>query len=166
MKELLLQYARFNVWANDLTVNAMLPLAPSLLDQELVSSFPSLRKTVYHMWSAEAIWLQRLNLVEKPTWAAGSFTGSFDEACALWQQASAGLLSYTTAANNDSLNAVLSYHDTKGNPWHRPVWQVLQHVSNHATYHRGQLVTMLRQVGVTTIPPVDFIYFMNLPQHP
>lgn len=164
MKELLLQYARFNRWANDHIINAMLQLDPALVDKELVSSFPTLRKTVHHMWGAEDIWLQRLNLAEKPVWVAADFTGSFQEACQKWQDASVSLIQFSEAATEQSLNAILHYHDIRGNAWQRPVWQVLQHVSNHATYHRGQLVTMLRQLGATTIPSMDFIYYMNQPQ--
>ena len=39
----------------------------------------------------------------------------------------------------------------------QPVWQMILHVFNHGTYHRGQLINMLRQLGVEKISQTDFI---------
>ena len=161
MKELLNQYARYNQWANKQMINTLLQMPAGAVDKEIESSFPSLRKTVYHTWAAEDIWLQRLQHVAKPVWVAAAFDGTFEEACHNWEQVSAQLTHYVTAMEDTALHNVLHYHDTKGNAWHRPIWQVVQHVNNHATYHRGQLVTMARQAGATVIPPLDFILYMN-----
>ena len=49
------------------------------------------------------------------------------------------------------------YRNTKKEQFKQPVFQMLLHLFNHQTYHRGQLITMLRQVGVTKIPATDFI---------
>lgn len=162
MKELLLHYARYNVWANEQIINTMLALEPGAVDKEIVSSFATLRKTVYHIWGAEDIWQQRLDGVPKPAWVAAIFDGSFEDACALWQLVSGARLIYTERMDDASLQSILSYNDVKGNPYQRRIWEVLQHVSNHSSYHRGQLVTMLRQVGVTEIPAMDFSLYMNL----
>ena len=59
MKELLVQYGTYNCWANQLIIDALLKLNDSDLDKEILSSFPSLRKTVFHTWSAEYVWVQR-----------------------------------------------------------------------------------------------------------
>jgi uncharacterized damage-inducible protein DinB len=50
------------------------------------------------------------------------------------------------------------YTDTRGNQHVTPLWQLMQHVVNHSTYHRGQITTMLRQVGATPMP-TDLIFF-------
>ncbi len=161
MKELLLSYARYNVWANKQMIDALFKLEPALVDKEIASSFPSLRKTVYHVWGAEDIWLQRLQHVAKPTWVAAAFEGSFQEACHNWEQVSAQLLHYVSAMQDDALHNTLHYNDIKGNPYQRKIWEVLQHVCNHSTYHRGQLVTMLRQCGATEIPQTDFSFYLS-----
>lgn len=162
MKELLVQNARYNVWANKLITDVLLKLTDEQLDQEIVSSFPSIRQTAYHSWGAEDIWLQRLALAERPVWTPHSFTGTFAEACAAWQKASAELLQFTEKQYDDkALQHEVLYYDLKKMPQKTPVYQILQHVFNHATYHRGQLVTMMRQVGVTEIPQTDFIAFVR-----
>jgi uncharacterized damage-inducible protein DinB len=160
MKELLLKYALYNVWANNLIIETLMGLDGEQSDREITSSFPSVRKTVCHVWSAEYIWWQRITLVEHPVWAESAFTGSLAEACQNWQDASAKLVAFVEKQFDDrALTHVFQYYDLKKNSHKSPVYLVLQHVFNHSTYHRGQLVTMLRQVGVKKIPQTDFIAY-------
>ena len=163
MKELLQQYAGYNVWANKLIIDALLKLDEGAVDREINSSFRSLRKTVYHTWGAEYVWLQRLQLVEHPVWVANDYAGSFEEACTNWQNSSQVLSEFVGKQFDDkALTHVVQYYDSKKNAHKTPVYQVLHHVFNHSTYHRGQLVTMLRQAGVLEIPGTDFIGYVRL----
>ncbi len=160
MKELLQQYARYNIWANKLLIDVLQKLDNEQLDAEIQSSFPSIRKTVYHMWSAEDIWLQRLQLAEQPVWAESVFSGGFETALGKWQDTSAGILAFVEKQyNDDSFRHILQYYNLKKISFKVPVSTVLMQVFNHATYHRGQLVTMLRQAGVKKIPGTDFHTF-------
>ena len=162
MKEILLQYAQYNAWANKLIIDVMLTVTDEQLDMPISSSFPSIRATAYHTWGAEAIWLQRLQLAEHSTWAPDTFTGTFAAACADWQKASAAVISFIEKQYNDqAMTHVVEFRDRQGKAHKQKTSYILQHVFNHATYHRGQLVTMLRQVGVTTIPSTDLIYFVQ-----
>jgi len=160
MKETLLRYADYNIWANKRIIDTLLQLDEKQIDQKIESSFPSIGKTVYHLWSAEYIWLQRLQLAEQPVWVEGVFNGSFKEACALWQDVSLELRKFVADQYEDkSFSHVLQYYDRKKQSFKTPVCDVLMHLLNHATYHRGQLITMMRQCGVTKIPGTDFITF-------
>jgi uncharacterized damage-inducible protein DinB len=89
MKELLLQYAQYNEWANKRITDAMYKLETRLEDKEISSSFPSIRATVHHSWSAEFVWLQRLLLSQQPIWIESVFKGPFEEACREWLLVSA-----------------------------------------------------------------------------
>lgn len=160
MKEMLLQYARYNEWANSRIINTIRSLSLEKHDQEIISSFPTIRKTAIHIWSSEYMWLQRLNLVERPEWVQKSFNGSLEEALEQWQKASADLTTFVSKQYNDkAFTHVVQYYSLKKESFKNEVGNILMHVINHATYHRGQLVTMLRQVGVEKIPPTDFIVF-------
>lgn len=160
MKETLLQYARYNIWANKRIIDVMLRLQPMQLDQEIVSSFSTLRETAYHTWSAERVWLQRLQLIEHPIWMEADFSGDFAAACKDWEEASAQLKDFVTKQYNDAaFSHVMQYYTRQKESKKSKVSEVLIHVFNHSTYHRGQLVTMLRQVGVGSIPATDFIAF-------
>jgi len=159
MKELILQYAAYNLWANKRIAEVLLQ-AGDKLNQEMVSSFPSIRATVLHIWSAESIWLQRLQHVEEPIWQQGGFAGDFSELCSEWLLASEALIRFAEQMEDDgAFREMLIYHNRAKKEHHNPVYQVLHHVFNHSTYHRGQLVTMLRQTGRKEIPGIDFIGF-------
>ena len=162
MKEILTQYAEYNIWANTLIIDAMMNLPEDAVDKKIDSSFDTIRTTVYHCWSAEDIWLQRLLLAENPVWAESTYQGTFKDACFRWQQASGALFSYITGSSDEELKNNISFKDRKGQGYYMPPYQILHHVFNHSTYHRGQLVTMLRQTGETKIPGTDFITFARL----
>ncbi|MBS1734314.1 MAG: DNA polymerase, partial [Bacteroidetes bacterium] len=64
-------------------------------------------------------------------------------------------------ATEAALEHEFIYRNTKKEQFKQPVSEVLHHIFNHATYHRGQLVTMLRQVGVKDIPGTDLVLFLR-----
>ncbi|MEJ7912972.1 MAG: DinB family protein, partial [Chitinophagaceae bacterium] len=65
------------------------------------------------------------------------------------------------AAHEYQLDHEFIYRNSKKEQFKQPVYQVLQHLFNHGTYHRGQLVNMLRQLKVDKIPPTDFIVWSH-----
>lgn len=160
MKELLLQYAKYNVWANKLMIGVLNKLSDAQIDADIASSFPSIKKTVSHVWSAEDIWLQRLNLAEQPVWAESVFEGSFDDMLNNWQKTSKDLQQFVEKQFNDeAFLHVMQYYNLQKQSIKLPVNVGLMQVFNHGTYHRGQLITMLRQVGVAKLPATDFFRF-------
>lgn len=162
MKEILLQFAKYNLWANKRIIEVMLQLGEAQLDMEMVSSFPTIRKTVYHTWSAEYIWVQRLQLAEHPVWIETGFAGSFAEACNEWQKASESLVQFIEKQlDNRAFEHVFQYYNLQKQFTKMPVYTALTHAFNHSTQHRGQLITMLRQAGVSRIPGTDMILFVK-----
>jgi uncharacterized damage-inducible protein DinB len=162
MKETLLCLASHNAWANKRLIEIMVNLSDELLEQDLLSSFPSLKKTTYHTWSAESIWLQRLQLAEQPVWQQSVFNGSFSEACDGWRKVSSQLIEFVKAQYDDKgFTHTMQYYSMKKESFKNPVYEVLLHVFNHSTYHRGQVVTMLRQAGITVLPATDLIEFVR-----
>lgn len=160
MKELLQHLAKYNIWANGKFISVLEKLSDEQLDMEIKSSFSDIRKTVYHMWSAEDIWIQRLKLVEKPIWAEMAFEGSFSEALENWKECSLKLYEFIAEQrNDDAFTHVLEYYNLKKQSNKLQVNTALMQVLNHATYHRGQLVTMFRQAGVKKVPSTDYMLF-------
>lgn len=112
MKEILQQYAQYNLWVNKRIIEALQKLSEENIDKEITSSFSSVRKTVYHVWSAEYIWLQRLQLTEQPVWIETEFKGSFEEACADWLKVSGLFVEFVTKQYDDkSFEHVRQYYD-------------------------------------------------------
>ena len=62
--------------------------------------------------------------------------------------------------NEDTLHAPVNFKDMGGKPYSQPLFQLLQHVVNHGSYHRGQVTTLLRQAGAETIA-LDMLYFFR-----
>ncbi len=158
MKELLQQYAAYNIWASKILIDRISKLSEEEINRAITSSFPTLYKTVQHMWLAEEAWWQRLKLVENIELNSEKFTGNFNELTAHLAKQSQQWADWVDAATENQLTHVFAYVRNKEQQ-KMPVYQMLQHVFNHATYHRGQLVNMLRQLGVDKIPASDFSAF-------
>lgn len=157
MKELLQQLSAYHVWANRLLFAAITALPEELQRKEVPGSFPSLYKTVLHMWDAEGIWWQRLKLQERIVGPASQFSGNFEEASSALLLQNKQWQHWINAAQEHQLQHVFQYQNSRKEQFKEPVFQMLLHLFNHGTYHRGQLVTILRQLGVEKIPATDFI---------
>jgi uncharacterized damage-inducible protein DinB len=159
MKETCLRLLRYNAWANALFISLLESLSEEQADAEIVSSFSSVRKTVHHLWGAEDIWLQRLQHQENPVWRVAQFEGSFAEALAQWAQTSQALIQFAEGLSEEVFPQRFGSTNLQGQPTNDAFGEVLEHIAIHGSYHRGQLVTMLRQLGCTEIPRTDFIAY-------
>ena len=159
MKPLLQQYAAYNIWANQRIFDCINNLADDQINREIPSSFSSIYKTVLHMWVAEDAWWQRIKLAEQIVPTGDNFKGSFSELKNKINQQSATWQDWVDGATETQLAHVFAYQNSKKELFKQPVYEMLVHLFNHGTYHRGQIVTLLRQLGVDKIPPTDFIVF-------
>src|SRR5207249_358578 len=137
----------FNRWANGLVLAAVSALGPEEWTRDLGNSFPSVRDTLVHILWAEWIWLMR--------WKGRSPKSVFDPAefatvsvlRAKWSEVEREQAEFVAGLRDESLGSVIEYVNTRGETFAYPLWQMLQHVVNHSTYHRGQITMMLRQLG-------------------
>lgn len=160
MKELLSQLAAYNSWANQRLIDAILSQPEEISQKEFPSSFKSIQATLLHMWDAESIWWQRMKLQETVTAPSNNFKGSTrDIATALLHQNKLWE-TWIGNASNAAFEHVFMYYSSKREPVKMPILQMLLQVFNHGTYHRGQLVNMLRQAGVQKIPQTDFLIWV------
>jgi uncharacterized damage-inducible protein DinB len=157
MKELFVKYAAYNTWANGLLLAAIEAMPADKQKAEVKSSFPSLYKTVLHLLDAESIWWQRIKLQEKIERPSDGFNEDMKELSRQLLQQNKQWQAWINNLNENGLQHEFIYMNTKKERFKQPVFQVLLHLFNHGTYHRGQLVTMLRQLGVEKIPETDFI---------
>ncbi len=157
MKELLQQFSEYHVWANGLLLQTILQLPEATHTKEVIGSFPSLYKTVVHQWDAESIWWQRMKLEEQVQAPGPGFRGDLAGAGENWQKQSRQWSEWIATSQEYQLQHEFIYRNSKKEQFKQPVSQVLLHIFNHGTYHRGQLVTMLRQLGVDKLPSTDYI---------
>ncbi len=159
MKKLLLQYAAYNVWANQRMVECIENLSDDQINREINSSYKSIYATLLHLWDAESIWWQRIKLQEQIDVPGTNFNGSVLELGNSLMKQSKQWKEWTDLATEAALEHEFIYRNSKKEQFKQPVNEVLIHLFNHQSYHRGQLITMFRQVGLETIPNTDFINF-------
>jgi len=157
MKELLKQYAAYNIWASRRIFDNILALPEEKQIAGIPSSFSSLYKTVLHMLDAENIWWQRMKLSERIVVPSENFSGTMKDLSDTLLQQSKQWEEWIVASSDLSIQHVFQYQTFQGEQFKQPTWQMLLHVFNHGTYHRGQLINILRQLGVEKLPDTDFI---------
>jgi uncharacterized damage-inducible protein DinB len=149
----------YHYWARDRLLDALDLLAPEQFTRDLGSSFKSIRDTVSHTYAAEWAWHSR--------WIGQSPSGPlpFDQFAdvasvrAAWTALEPKVRGFVEDAGEAGLTRVIDYKLLNGQPGATPLWQMVQHVVNHASYHRGQVTTMLRQIGAAPAKSMDLIAF-------
>ena len=157
MKELLKQMSTYNIWANQKIIDVILSIPEEKQMAEVPSSFNSLHKTLLHMWDAESIWWQRMKLHERFVRPSDNFKGTTRDVVNGLQSQSKLWEGWVNNVSELMLEHVFEYRNDKKEQIKMPIWQMLTHVFNHGTYHRGQLINMLRQLGVEKLPQTDFV---------
>lgn len=159
MRTMMLELAAYHHWANEKLFACIAAQPEELLHQALPGSFPSIYSTLLHVWDAEAGWWQRIKLQEVTTLPSSYFKGSAKDIMDTVLQQNKAWEQFIRQSAPYALEHVCQYYTNKRELFKQPVSQIIFHVFNHGTYHRGQLVTQLRQAGVTKIPGTDFILY-------
>jgi uncharacterized damage-inducible protein DinB len=151
---------RHTAWANERMLAAGAHLPPADFVRHIESSHGSIRDTLVHILWGEWLWLQR--------WKGTSPTlvfapAEYPDAHSLHERhvaVDAERSAFIDALTDDALLRVIEYRNLKGETWRYPLWQQLHHVLNHSAHHRGQVGTMLRQVGAPC-PATDLLVYYD-----
>lgn len=154
----ILDLHRYHRWAHGLTLATVGTLSAEEQTRDLKSSFPSLVATLVHVLSAEWIWLQRWNGVSPTSWPEMPSLKTFAEVEVRWGDIEAEQTAYIESRSEQQLATRIAYRSLKGDPYEDSLADMIQHVVNHGTYHRGQIATMLRQLGYAP-PSTDLIAY-------
>lgn len=137
----------YNAWANQRVLSTCEPLTPEQFGRDLGASFRSVRDTLVHILGAEWIWLERWNgrsPRELPvTWSFADLA----DVRTRWSEIERKQLAFVRGLSEAELSHVIEYRNVRGNRFSYPLQSMLHHVVNHSTYHRGQISSMLRQLG-------------------
>ena len=115
MKELLQQFATYNIWANQKLMELILSLPEEKQMAEIPSSFNSLYKTVLHMWDAESAWWQRMKLHERLIMPSENFKGAMKDVVNGLMQQSNQWLDWISNASDIALDHVFQYRIQRRN---------------------------------------------------
>ena len=148
----------YNAWANRRSMEAASALTPEQFTKPLGSSFSSVRDTLGHIYGGEWIWLERF---QGRSPASLPDVNEFANLASLrerWLEHEARLLGFVRGLTQADLDRVMEYKTLKFGVYRNPLWQSMQHLVNHGTYHRGQVTTLLRQLGAQPIL-TDLMHF-------
>jgi uncharacterized damage-inducible protein DinB len=145
----------YTAWASALLLNAATALTNEDLARDFQTADRSVVGTLAHIFAADRIWLARLSGVPAPDFTNGA-DGSLAALQSSWPIVLEGWKCWAATLTDDEAAAQFAYVDTKGRPWEQPLWQIVQHVINHGTHHRGQVSGFLRSMGHT--PPVTDLH--------
>lgn len=157
MNEFLELFA-YNAWANRLILDAAGQLPDEQYVRDLKSSYGGVHGTLAHIVWAEHLWLNRWLVRPNPAVPQGKDLQTLAEVRARWDEVEAErgrLLARITDAGLDETRIV---KPSSGGEYTHTFRQMLRHVINHSSYHRGQIVTFLRQLGAKP-PSTDLILF-------
>lgn len=156
--QLLLAYNR---WANAQALDLVSRLAPDQLTRDLSTSHRSLHETLTHILAAEWVWLKRCQgSSPKALLDPNQFTG-LSALREKWAEVEQEQAAFVAALNDENLDRVVRYTNFKGEEWAYSLRHVFQHVVNHSTHHRGQVIAMLRQLGAKAVM-TDFLAYIDV----
>ena len=157
----LISLTQYNLWANTKIVQFITEAGDTIADETLISSFPTIRKTLYHTWDAQEIWMKRLKRESTSTWPSHSFTGTLAEALELFLESSSGFVRFAENLQEEDHLSNIKFHSIDGTAYQNTIEEIIMHVMNHGTFHRGQLITMLRNAGFQNVGSTDMIRFFR-----
>ncbi|HTL81274.1 MAG TPA: DinB family protein [Bacteroidia bacterium] len=143
---LLKDYAKYNLWANKNLADLLRTIDQALLTKEVKSSYPSLRKTCFHIWDAEFVWFSRLNGTSPTSFPSNTYGPEVHPSGFIDQ--SAEFLAFLDEQDEDFFNDKTTFTTFDGKEFTQENEGIIMHVMNHSSFHRGQLVMMLRILAI------------------
>lgn len=156
--QMLYEYDR---WANARMLDAVSRLTAEQFTADFSSSFRSVRDTLAHLLSADWIWLRRWKGTSPTVMLNPTDFPDLATLRAKWVEVEKEQTDFVEQLTDESLASRIAYTNTKGERWEYPLGQLMQHVVNHSSYHRGQITAFLRQLGAEAVA-TDFLVFMDV----
>jgi uncharacterized damage-inducible protein DinB len=149
----------YHYWARDRVLAAAAALTPEQFTRDLGSSFRSVRNTLVHVYSAEWNWHSRWQGTSPTSMLSPELFPDVPSLQAPWSDHEGNMRAFVEQLGEAGINRIFEYKMMDGRPGATVFWQMLQHVVNHGSYHRGQVTTLLRQLGAKPGKSMDMIAF-------
>ena len=148
----------YNAWANNRLFDALEAMSADQYRQDMKASHGSIHNTLVHMVGAEKIWLERWKGLPTEPFLKSDDVASLSGLKSLWEEIGHDTAQWLGGMNDKKLQETFAMKTLKGETFTHQYWQAFQHLINHSTFHRGQVITMMRQLGVKP-PATDLIIF-------
>jgi uncharacterized damage-inducible protein DinB len=144
-------HLRYSSWASRRLLDAAMQLPEEQLHREMNVSHKTIFDTLTHIHMADRVWMERIT---------GSKIEQSEPLEVAWPQIWQRWEDFLDSAQDSDLARVIAYQDLRGNSHQSALWQIVLHVVNHATLHRGQVMGMFRQIGMQP-PATDLIFYFR-----
>jgi uncharacterized damage-inducible protein DinB len=155
-------HLEYSAWASRLLVDCAGSIAPEELTHDFHTADRSILATLVHIFAADRIWLARIQETEPR-----EFVTDADYSMAVlqhdWPTLHQRWSEWAGGITDNDAASLISYRDLKGRAWTQPLWQIVLHVVNHGTHHRGQVSGFLRALGHTP-PAIDLVNYYRAQQ--
>ena len=163
MKSHITSIVNYNLWANKNLVEMLQAYDDVLIEKEIISSFPSIRKTLEHIWGVENGWLKVILGTPEEF-----FPESKKDNSALYSALVEGSEKFAQFVRSQSLEQLSSHFmlQIQDRKYSFQIQRAIQHCMNHSTHHRGQIITMARQIGIKEITAkLDYIDYVVISEN-
>lgn len=158
MNEVLVEYIHYTRWATLTTLDACAMIDDEDLRRDLRASHQSIWGTLAHLYQADCVWWSRLQGVAATPASVFEPGSSIEELRERWLLVLNQLVTWAESRSDAEWAADLEYRNSRGHYFKQPVWEIALHVVNHGTLHRGQILSMFRQLD--RVPTgVDLIFY-------
>ena len=141
----------YTIWANHRVMRAAATLSLDDFKRDLKASHGGVRGTLVHTMSAEWVWLERFKGVSPRHHVDEGEFQNLLELRDRWTIVEQHRASWLTGLGEANLGETVRYTTLAGAAFADPLWKLIQHVANHSSYHRGQVIVLLRQLGAKTV---------------
>ena len=152
----------YNYWARDRQLKACAAVSEEQFLRPMGNSFPSLRDTLAHLVSVEWLWLERWSGRSPRALPAATEFPNLAAIETRWKTVERGQRHYLGSLSDQAVALPVTYTNLKGESWTYPLWRMLYHLLNHQSYHRGQVTTLLRQLGMASTGWVDYLVALDV----
>jgi len=149
--ELLRLLFQYNLWADRRLMDVCGSLTNEQFGRSLGSSFGSVRDTLAHLYGAEWVWNERFEGRSPSSLPPGTTFTDLASVRSKLEGMDLYFIDYVSKLSQQDLERIIRYKSFAGDEFSNPLWQSLHQLTNHASYHRGQIVTLLRQLGVKPV---------------
>jgi uncharacterized damage-inducible protein DinB len=143
-------------------------MASTLTNEDFIrpmgNSFSSVRDTLAHILGAEWIWLERWQGRSPKTLLDAATFSKVQSLESRWETIKHDQTQFIEALTPQRLVEELAYLNQRGQLYSYPLWQQMVHVVNHSSYHRGQVTTLLRQLGTEAMSTDFLVYYDEKPK--
>jgi uncharacterized damage-inducible protein DinB len=151
----------YNYWARDRQLQACAALTEDQFLRPLGSSFPSIRDNLAHLVAVEWLWLERWRGRSPRSLPPPEEFPTIAAVTERWHMVEREMRQYLAGLSEEALAGPVSYVNFRGQTRTYTLWRMMLHLLNHQSYHRGQVATLLRQLGMEA-PAVDFLVAHDL----